>query len=57
MYALPKNTTINKERYKEVLEGHLIPQMRATRTPFFLQNGAPCHKAKAGMNFLKKTVA
>jgi transposase len=54
MYALPKNTTMNKERYKDVLEGHLIPQMQATRTPFFLQDGAPCHKAKVVMSYLKE---
>ncbi len=30
VYALPKNTTMNKERYKDVLPGHLIPQMKAT---------------------------
>jgi transposase len=55
MYALPKNITMNKERYKAVLEGHLIPQMQVTRTAFFLQDGAPCHKAKVVMNFLKES--
>jgi hypothetical protein len=54
MYALPKNTTMNGERYKDVLADHLIPQMMATRTPFFLQDGAPCHKARLVTNYLKQ---
>ena len=54
IYALPKNVTMNGERYKDVLEDHLIPQMMASRIPFFLQDGAPCHKAKVVKNYLKQ---
>ena len=54
IYALPKNITMNGVRYKDVLDNHLIPQMRAHRIPFFLQDGAPCHKAKVVMNYLKE---
>jgi hypothetical protein len=28
LYFLPKNCTMNEERYKEVLDDHLIPFMR-----------------------------
>jgi len=54
MYALPQNTTMNGEKYKIVLEDHLIPFMKATKTPYFLQDGAPCHKSKVVMNHLKQ---
>jgi transposase len=54
MYALPQNTTMNGEKYKVVLEDHLIPFMKATKTPYFLQDGAPCHKSKVVMNHLKQ---
>ena len=46
LFFLPKNTTMNGERYKKVLEDHLLPFMRFHRCSFFLQDGAPCHKSK-----------
>jgi transposase len=54
LYFLPKNTTMNGERYKTVLEHHLLPFMRIHGATFFLQDGAPCHKSKLVMNRLKE---
>jgi transposase len=55
LYFLPKNCTMNGERYKKVLEDHLLPFMRIHKTTFFLQDGAPCHKSKLVMAFLKQS--
>jgi transposase len=54
LYFLPKNQTMNGERYKSVLENHLMPFMRIHGATFFLQDGAPCHKSKLVMNRLKE---
>jgi hypothetical protein len=54
IYFLPKNTTMNRERYKTVLENHFIPFMRSHRSSWFLQDGAPCHKSKVVMGKLKE---
>jgi hypothetical protein len=35
MYALPMNTTINKEWYKRVLEGPLDPPEEGDQDPLF----------------------
>jgi transposase len=55
LYFLPKNCTMNGERYKKVLADHLLPFMRIHGTTVFLQDGAPCHKSKIVMNFLKES--
>jgi hypothetical protein len=55
LYFLPKNCTMNGERYKQVLADHLIPFMRIHKTAYFLQDGAPCHKSKVVMTFLKQS--
>jgi transposase len=54
LYFLPKNCTMNGERYKEVLDDHLIPFMRLHKSKYFLQDGAPCHKSKKVMDHLKE---
>ncbi len=41
LYFLPKNCTMNRERYKQVLVDHLLPFMRIYKTDYFLQDGAP----------------
>jgi transposase len=46
LYFLPKNATMNGERYQEVLENHLIPFMNIHEATHFLQDGAPCHASK-----------
>ncbi len=55
LYFLPENCTMNGEKYKKVLEDHLLPVMRIHRTTFFLQDSAPCHKSKLVMAFLKQS--
>jgi transposase len=54
LYFLPKNTTMNGERYKNVLENHLLPFMRIHRSTWFLQDSGPCHKSKLVMGKLKE---
>jgi hypothetical protein len=54
LYFLPKNCTMNGERYKTVLENHLLPFMRIHGAKFFLQEGAPCHTSKLVMKRLKE---
>jgi hypothetical protein len=36
LYFLPKNCTMNSEKYQEVLENHLIPFMGIHRSTHFL---------------------
>ncbi len=45
-----KNCTMNRERYKKVLEDHLLRRMA-----FFLKDGACCLKSKMVMTFLKQS--
>jgi transposase len=54
LYFLPQNTTMNGQRYKNVLENHLLPFMRIHGSSWFLQDGAPCHKSKLVMGKLKE---
>jgi transposase len=54
LYILPKNATMNSERYQDVLENHLIPFMRIHGATNFLQDGAPCHASKRIKSFLKE---
>jgi transposase len=54
LYFLLKNPTMNGERYKIVLENHLLPFMKIHHAQFFLQDRAPCHKSKHVMNRLKE---
>jgi hypothetical protein len=46
LYFLPKNVTMNVERYEEVLENHLLQFMAIHGATHFLQDGAPCHASK-----------
>jgi hypothetical protein len=46
LYFLRKNEMMNGKCYISVLENHLLPFMRIHRCKWFLQDGAPCHKAK-----------
>jgi transposase len=54
LYILPKNATMNSERYQDVLENHLIPFMRIHGATNFLQDGAPCHASKQIKSFLEE---
>jgi len=53
LFFLPPKTTMNGEKYKAVLENHLLPSMQMHESTHFLQDGAPCHKSKLVMWFLK----
>ena len=52
IYFLPQNTTMNGDRYKVVLEEHLIRYMNSHGCTHFLHDGAPCHAAKKIKDFL-----
>ena len=52
LFFMPKNTTMNSDRYIECLTDHLLPFMRSHGTKRFLQDGAPCHTSKKSMAFL-----
>ena len=52
LFFLPKNETMNADQYMGVLEDRLFPWMQMHRVSQFLQDGAPCHKAKRVMALL-----
>jgi transposase len=54
LYFLPRNVTMNGERYKKVLAEHLVPFMELHQVKTFMQDGAPCHTSKLVMDSLKK---
>jgi transposase len=54
LYFLPKGSTMNGERYMNVLDNHLLPIMALHRASHFLQDGAPCHTSKKVKDFLKE---
>ena len=47
---------INVCVYKELLFHHALPHLRkgTVETPIFMQDNAPCHKAKTVLSFLEK---
>ena len=52
LYFLPKSTTMNGERYCEVLKDHLMPFKEILRMEVFMHDGAPCHKGLKTRKFL-----
>ena len=48
------NTTVNADVYKIVLEQYVVTALQNSgiETPVFMQDNAPCHKAKLVMNYL-----
>ena len=47
---------MNQHKYKDVLQRRLLPQLRdwyGDRECIFMQDGAPCHKARSVMTFLQ----
>jgi transposase len=54
LYFLPPKTTMNGDRYMEMLREKLIFWMDHHKATHFLQDGAPCHKSKKVMAFLKQ---
>ena len=53
LYFLPPKTTMNGDRYMAMLKEKLIFWMDHHKATHFLQDGAPCHKSKKVMEFLK----
>jgi hypothetical protein len=53
LFFLPKNTTMNGNRYIKVLEDHLCDLYNIHQCNFFMQDSAPCHKAKKVMKWLE----
>ena len=47
---------INASVYKEVLYQHALPHLHkgTVETPIFMQDNAPCHKAKIVLSFLEE---
>ena len=44
--------TMNAEKYKNVLEHHLVPELRNFNSEIvFMQDNAPCHKARTVLQF------
>ena len=46
LVVLPKNVTVNKDRYLELLSEHLYECFQRCQSEIFMQDGAPCHTAK-----------
>lgn len=46
LFFLPKNVTMNADRYIEVLQDHLSVNFQIHRCQVFMHDSAPCHKAK-----------
>lgn len=44
--------TVNAEVYKQILIQHAIPTLQTVPNSMFMQDNAPCHKAKKIMDFL-----
>lgn len=53
MSFLPKNTTMNGQRYLEVLKSKLEMHMDIHNTEIFMQDGAPCHRSKMVTSWLR----
>ena len=51
---LPKNVTMNSDRYIEILESKILFRYQNRNCSFFMQDGAPCHTSKKSMKWLKR---
>ena len=54
LFFLPSETTMNGEKYVQLLSDKLQLHMQVHRCNIFMQDGAPCHRSKLVKNFLKK---
>lgn len=52
LYFLDKNVNMNAALYVNVLENYMLPFYTAHENAHFLQDGAPCHRAKAVTKWL-----
>jgi transposase len=53
LYILPKNVTMNGERYLQILKEKLPNFMRIHKCGTFQHDGAPCHRAAAVKSWLQ----
>jgi len=53
LYFLPKNVTMNADRYIEVLRDHLEVQFQIHQCQIFMHDSAPCHKARKVTKWLQ----
>ena len=53
LFFLTPETTMNGAKYLELLKNKLQLHMNVHECTIFMQDGAPCHKAKIVRNFLK----
>ena len=47
IHFVPKNETVNAQRYIRILESKLLPFLQIHGTTTFQQDSAPCHTAKS----------
>ena len=52
LYFVEQNAKMNAKMYKEVLQKHLKRSLKKTGCSIFMQDGAPCHKARTIMAWL-----
>lgn len=53
LYFLPKNTSVNAQKYISVLEEKLLLNMQVHNCSVFQHDGAPCHRAATVTKWLK----
>ena len=53
LFFLPVETTMNAQRYTDFLKNKLELHMTVHNCTVFMQDGAPCHRAKIVTQFLK----
>lgn len=53
LYFLPQKTTMNGARYLKLLQEKLMLHMEIHQCSIFMQDGAPCHRARQVNDFLK----
>lgn len=54
LWFMPKNTTINGEKYLSILKDKLLLNMRLLNCSVFQHDGAPCHRAAVVTNWLRQ---
>ena len=55
IYFVEPNSKMNARMYKEVLQRHLRRSFTKTGCSIFMQDGAPCHKARTIMAWLNES--
>ena len=54
LYFLPPETTINGEKYVNLLKSELELPIRVHNCEIFMHDGAPCHQSKVVKKFLEQ---